>query len=229
MALQTWSDVLAASFQELWFGVVQFIPKLFLAAIILAIGWIVAVTLDKAIARVIRLSRIDKVLQSLGLDSFLAKGGFKLDSGAFIGGLVKWFFLIVFLVAAIDVLGLSQVNMFLRDVVLLYLPNVIVAALILVAAALIANTVQRIVVGMVKGANFPSAGFLGGVSKWAIWIFAILAALYQLGIAAPFVQTLFTGFIAMIVIAGGLAFGLGGRDAAARYIEKLREEISNHR
>jgi len=188
---------------------------------------VIAVTLDKLVARVIRIFRVDKALQGLGVEKFLERGGFRLDAGAFIGGLVKWFFIIAFMIAALDVLGLGQVNIFLQEV-LAYMPSVIIAALILVAAAVIANAVQKVVSGSARGAGLPSAGFLGGIAKWAIWIFAILAALYQLGIAGPFVQTLFTGFVAMIVIAGGLAFGLGGRDVAARYIEKLREDIANH-
>lgn len=158
----------------------------------------------------------------------LHKGGFTLNSGAFIGGLVRWFLVIVFLVASLDILGLAQVNEFLKNVVLSYLPNVIVATLILVVAAFIANAMQKLVVGSAKAAGAPSTHFLGGLTKWSIWIFAILAALYQLGIAGAFSQTLFTGFVAMVAIAGGLAFGLGGRDAASRYIEKLRKDIGEH-
>jgi small-conductance mechanosensitive channel len=227
MVLETWSQVLATSFQNLWMGVISFLPNLLLSIIIFCIGWVIAVTLDKIIARVIRLFKVDKALESLGVGKYLERGGFRLDAGAFIGGLVKWFFIIAFLIAALDVLGLNQVNAFLQAI-LLYLPNVVIAALILVAAALIANAAYRIVVGSAKGAGLPSAGFMAGVAKWAIWIFAILAALYQLGVAGPFVQTLFTGLVAMIVIAGGLAFGLGGKDAAARYIEKLRQDIGDH-
>jgi small-conductance mechanosensitive channel len=226
MVLETWSEILSASFQNLWVGAMSFLPKLLLSVIIFCIGWVIAVTLDKIVARFLRLFKIDKALQSLGVEKYLEKGGFRLDAGAFIGGLVKWFFIIAFLIAALDVLGLSAVNAFLEDI-LAYLPSVIIAALILVAAAIIANAAQRIVSGSMRGAGLPSAAFLGGIAKWAIWIFAILAALYQLGIAGPFIQTLFTGFVAMIVIAGGLAFGLGGKDVAARYLEKLRQDISN--
>ncbi len=227
MVIETWSEVLIVSFQELWLGLMRFIPSLLLAVIIFCIGWVIAVTLDRVITRVIRLFKVDKALQSLGVEKYLERGGFRLDAGAFIGGLVRWFFIIVFLVAAINVLGLTQLNLFLQDIIA-YLPNVIVAALILFAAALIANTVHRIIVGSAKGAGLPSAGLLAGIAKWAIWIFAILSAMYQLGIAAPFVQTLFTGFVAMIVIAGGLAFGLGGRDVAAKYLGKLHQDISSN-
>ncbi len=228
MILETWSELLAVSFQNLWVGVVSFIPKLILSIIIFAIGWVIAVTLDKVVVRVVRLFRVDKALQALSVEKFLERGGFRLDAGTFIGALVKWFFILAFLIAALEVLGLTQVNSFLQEV-LVYLPNVFIAAIILVAAALIANAAQRLVVGTVRGAHLPSAGLLGGITKWSIWIFALLAALYQLGIAGPLVQTLFTGFVAMIVIAGGLAFGLGGKEAAGRYIERLREDISNNR
>jgi len=223
--LQTWSDVLVAAFQQLWGGTIMFIPKLIIAVIIFIIGWVIAVALGKLIAQIIRAFKIDKGLQALGIEEPLVKAGFHLDSGAFLGGLVRWFFIIVFLMAAIEVLGLSQVNTFLRDVVLGYLPNVIVAALILIVAAFVADATQRIVVGSAKAAGVPSTKLLGGITKWAIWVFAILAALYQLGIAGVFAQTIFTGFVAMLAIAGGLAFGLGGKDAASRYIERLRRDM----
>ncbi len=227
MLLQTWGDVLVASFQQLWTGVVGFVPRLVVAIVVFIIGWIIAVTVGKVVAQIIRSIKVDRALQNLGVEEPLARAGFRLDSGAFIGALVRWFFIIVFLVAAIDVLGLSQVNIFLSDIVLLYLPNVVVAALILVVGALIANAMHRVVVGTAKAAHLPSSGFLGGIAKWSIWIFSILAALFQLGVAGPFVQTLFTAFVAMMALAGGLAFGLGGKEAAARYLEKLREDISS--
>jgi hypothetical protein len=226
---QTWGDVLIVSFQELWSGVITFIPKLLIAVIIFIIGWIIAVALGKLVNQIVRLFKIDKLFRAMGAEEPLAKAGFRLDTGAFVGGLVRWFLIVVFLVAALDVLELSQVNIFLREVVLAYLPNVIVAALILVVAAFVADAMQRVVVGSAKAAGVPSTHLLGGITKWSIWIFAILAALYQLGIAGVFAQTLFTGFVAMLAIAGGLAFGLGGKDAAARYIERLRRDIGGNR
>ena len=229
MPTQVWSDILIMSFQNLWGGVIAFAPKLIIAIIIFAIGLLVASIIGKFVNKIISSLKVDKAFQSVGVDEMLHKGGFTLNSGHFIGGLVKWFLVIVFLVASIDILGLSEVNDFLRNVVLGYLPNVIVAALILVVAAFIAHAMQKIVVGSAKAAGAPSTHFLGGLTKWSIWAFAILAALYQLGIAGAFAQTLFTGFVAMVAIAGGLAFGLGGRDAAAKYVEKLRKDIGeNH-
>ncbi|MBI5742704.1 MAG: hypothetical protein HZA25_02610 [Candidatus Niyogibacteria bacterium] len=229
MLVQDWGDVLVASFQSLWTGVAMSVPKIFFAVLVFIIGWVIAVAIGKVVAQVIRAIKVDRALQSIGVEEPLARAGFRLDTGAFIGELVKWFFIVMFLMAAVNALGLNQVSAFLGDVVLLYLPNVIVAAIILVAAALIADASHKVISGTAKAAHLPSAGLLGGVAKWAIWLFAILAALYQLGIAGPFVQTLFMGLVAMLSLAGGLAFGLGGKEAAARYLEKLREDISNHK
>jgi hypothetical protein len=229
MLVQDWGDVLVASFQSLWTGVALSVPKIFFAVLVFIVGWIISVAIGKVVAQVIRAIKVDRALQNLGIEEPLARAGFRLDTGAFIGELVKWFFIVMFLMAAVNALGLNQVGAFLGDVVLLYLPNVIVAAIILVAAALIADATHKVISGAAKAAHLPSAGFLGGVAKWAIWIFAILASLYQLGIAGPFVQTLFMGLVAMLSLAGGLAFGLGGKEAAARYLEKLREDISNHK
>ena len=229
MYVQTWGDVLVSSFQELWLGVVGFVPRLLAAVIIFIIGWLVALALGKVVAQIIRSLKVDKALQSLGMEEPLSRAGMRLDSGAFIGGLVKWFFIIVFLAWTVEILGLTQVTTFLQDVVITYLPNVVVATLILVAAALIADTTSRVVSGSARAANLPSAALLGGVAKWAIWIFAFMAALYQLGIVGPIIQTLITGVVAALAIALGLAFGLGGKDQAAKFLERLRADISNHR
>lgn len=226
MILNDWAVVFTGAFQDMWAGIVDFVPQLVIAIIIFIIGWVLGVALGRVVAQIIRALKVDSILKSLGTEEVLTRAGFRLDSGAFIGALVKWFVIIVFLIASIDVLGLTEVNFFLRDVVLGYLPNVIVAALILIVAAVIADAIHKLVVGSAKAASIPSAHFMGGVAKWAIWIFAILAALNQLGIAGAFAQTLFTGLVAMLALAAGLAFGLGGKEAASRYIERLRGDIS---
>src|SRR3989344_2654915 len=228
MIVQTWGDVITASFQELWGGVVSFVPQLIIALVVFIVGWVIAVALGKIISQVVKTLRVDSALGALGAEAPLSRAGLRLDSGAFVGGLVRWFFILVFLFAALDVLGLGQVTEFLRSVVLTYIPQVIVAAFILLAAALLADFTRRVVVSGAKAADLHSAGFLGGVAKWSIWLFAMLAALFQLGIAGVFIQTLFTAFVAMLAIAGGLAFGLGGKEAASRFLEKLRSDITHH-
>ena len=218
--------MLFTSLTMLWGGVIGFLPQLVVALIILVFGWVIAIAVGRLVSQIVMGLKLDMALEGLGAKELVSRAGFKLDSGAFLGGLVRWFFIVVFLMTAVDVLGLREVTAFLRDIVLWYIPKVIVAVVILVAAAVLADVAQRLARGSAQAAHLPSAAFLGGVTKWSIWIFAILAALYELGVAGPFVQTLFTGFVAMVSIAGGLAFGLGGKDAAARFLERLRGDIN---
>lgn len=227
MVVQTWGDIFVASFQALWLGVASFLPRLIVALIVFLIGWVIAVAIGKLVSQIIRAIKVDRALQGVGIEEPLSRAGFRLDSGAFIGGLVRWFFIAFFLLVAIDALGLQQVTVFLREVVLVYLPNVVVAAIILVIAALLADVMQRVVRGSAQAAHLPSSAFLGGVTKWSIWLFALLAALFQLGIAGPLLQDLFRAFVAMLAVAGGLAFGLGGKDHASRFIERLRQDITH--
>ena len=226
MLIQTWADVLRQSFQEVWTNFAIFIPKFIVAAIIFVIGWMVGAILGRLVAQVVAALKIDNALKSAGLDEIAERGGFKLSAGGFLGGLVKWFIIIVFLVASLDVLGLSQVNLFLQNVVLLYLPQVIVAVLILLLSVVIAEFVRDVIIGAARTAGIGGANFLGNTAKWAIWIFAFLAALGQLGVAAAFLQTLFAGVVIALSLAFGLAFGLGGQETAARSLDKLRREIS---
>lgn len=226
--LETWGNVLSRSFQDIWLGVASFVPNLVIAIIIFVIGWVVGALIGKLISQLFRSIKVDQALRSAGVEEVTKRAGYDLDSGRFVGGLVKWFIIVVFLVAAFDVLGLAQVNVFLQEVVLLYLPRVIVAVLILLVAVVIADAMQKVVVGSARAANIRSANLLGSVTKWAIWIFAILTVLFQLGIAAPFVQTLFTGFVVAVSLAVGLAFGLGGQGAAADVVEKLKREVADH-
>jgi ABC-type multidrug transport system fused ATPase/permease subunit len=224
--IYTWGDVLRASFQDIWVGVANFIPSLIAAIVLFLVGWLIAVILGRLVAQVIKAIKLDTALKGAGFDKVLDRAGFNLNSGAFIGALVKWFFIVVSLVAALEIIGLEAVTGYLSEVVLGYLPKVIVAALILLVSVVIAEAVQKIVVSAAKAANLTSAHVLGEIAKWAIWIFAFMFALSQLQILNSFIQPLFIGIIAAISLALGLSFGLGGRDAAARYIEKVKHDVT---
>jgi len=223
--ISTWSEILNQSFQNLWVGVVSFLPNLIVAIIIFIIGWVISALLGRVVAQIIHSLGIDKILRRTGVEKTLNKAGFQLNSGKFIGALVKWFIIIVFLVASFDVLGLAQVNQFLQQVVLLYLPRVIAAVLILLVAAVIADVVESLVKGSAKMADVKVSHFLGVMARWSIWIFAVLMALYQMGVAATFIQTIFTGLVVAFSLAVGLAFGLGGKTAAGEAIEKFKKNI----
>ena len=143
------------------------------------------------------------------------------------GWLVKWFVIIVFLMMSLEIVELTQVTFFLREVVLSYLPQVIVAVLILLLAAVIGEFVRDVVIGAARTASVHGAKFLGSVAKWAIWIFAFIIALGQLGVGTAFLQTLFAGVVVALSLGFGLAFGLGGQETAAHILDKIRREISN--
>lgn len=219
---------MSASFTRLWTGVVMFIPNLIVALVILVIGWAIGAAISKAISHFMKMIKFDEALRRAGFEEFVRKAGLNLNSGHFIGGLVKYFVIVVFLIASFDVLGLNQVTAFLQQIVLGYLPQLIIAVLILLVGGVVGDVLSRIVMASAKSAGLSSAGFVSTVSKWAVWVFAILVALSQMGIAGAFVQTLFTGFVVAVSLALGLAFGLGGQDAASRAIAKVQENISHH-
>lgn len=225
MVFTTWADVLSQSFQNLFYELASFVPDLIVAIVIFIVGWLVGAGLSRVVAQVVDSLRIDQALKPTGIERVLSRAGFQLSSGRFLGFLVKWFFIIVFLVASLEVLGLTTVNFFIKDVVLGYLPMVIVAVLVLLVAAVVAEAAERVITGSAKAASLHAAGFLGKVARYAIWIFAILTALDQLRVAPAFMQILFTGIVIAVSIAVGLAFGLGGQASAARYLERLQSEI----
>jgi small-conductance mechanosensitive channel len=225
MVFTTWADVLSQSFQNISYGLMAFIPNLIVAIVIFIVGWLIGVGLGRVVKQIIDALRVDSALRPTGIENVLSRAGFELSSGKFLGFLVKWFFIVVFLVASLDVLHLTTVNLFISDVVLGYLPQVIVAVLILFVAALVAEAAERLIAGSARAASVQSAGFIGKVARYAIWIFAILAALDQLNVAPAFMQTLFTGVIIAVALAVGLAFGLGGQKTAERYLEHLHEEM----
>jgi len=226
--LQGLVDTIAFSLRGVGQGIVAFLPELLGALIIVIVGWIVGALVGRLVSHIIKAIKLDSLLENAGFSNVVKRAGFNLDSGRFLGGLVEWFVIVAFLVAAFDVLGLTQVNVFLQSVVLLYLPQVIVAVLILLVSVVIADALSKFVTGSARAAGIRSANFIGAITKWSIWIFALLAALVQLGIAVGFIQTLFTGVVVALSLAFGLSFGLGGQEAAARYIEKTRAEITTH-
>jgi hypothetical protein len=224
--IQNWGDVFTLSLQNLWVGVARFVPVLVIALIIFAIGWVLAALIEKLVESLFRSIKVDAALKSAGMEEVVKRAGHNLNSGAFVGALVKWFIIVAFLMASLNMLGLDTVNVFLAQV-LNYLPNVVIAVIILMVAAVIASAMQKVVVASALAAHSKSSELLGRVTKWSIWIFAILTALMQLGVAEGLIQTVLTAVFAGAALAIGLAFGLGGKDVAARMIEKTAGHVLN--
>lgn len=211
------------SFQQMWVSTFAILPSVAGAIILFVIGIVVATAVGKAIEHILRALRVDHVLSQLEAEKVLQRAGFKMHGSAFIGGLVKWFIIIVFALASVNILGLTQVSEFLRDV-LLYLPNVAIAALILIIAGVLADVGERIVRASITSAGYNGA-LVGLVVRWAIWVFSFIAVFMQLGIATPLIQTLLTGIVAALALAFGLSFGIGGKDVAAAILGRIRDEI----
>ncbi|HRY52787.1 MAG TPA: hypothetical protein P5089_02955 [Candidatus Portnoybacteria bacterium] len=225
MLLQSWTEVTINSFQETWSSFIIFLPNLLGALVVFFIGLAVAVGLEKLITQLLRALRIDSGLEKLGLGRFFERGGIKIDFAGWIGAFVKWFLILVFLLAATDILNLNEISIYLLSI-LGYVPSVIVAVIILAVAFWLANVLRKIVQASVSASNIKAAAFLGTLTYWSILVFGFFAALIQLGVAYSLLQTLITGLIAMLALAGGLAFGLGGKDAAASFINQLRKDIT---
>ncbi|MDI6603429.1 MAG: hypothetical protein QME57_05005 [Patescibacteria group bacterium] len=219
-----WYTITVEILRNLWQGFLEFIPKLIGALIIFLIGWLIAVGIGKLITEILKRLQFNKIFERGAWKEALEKAEVKIDASGFIGTICKWILVIVFLLAAVEILGLVQFADFLSKV-LAYLPNVVVAALIFVVAVIIADIAEKIIRAGVESAKVGYGGMAGAIVRWSIWIFAILAILMQLKIASELILTLFTGFVAMLAIAGGIAFGLGGKDVAAGILENLKKKL----
>lgn len=222
MVVQNWSDVIVSSLQNLWWGFASFVPNLLGAIIVFVVGLIVAAGLGALVEKMFAAIRLDAFLKKLALEPYFERAGLRLSGARFLGRIVYWFLVIAFLLAASDILGLFALSSFLRDV-LFYIPNVAIAVLIMLTAVVVANFLKRAVRASVMSARLHAGHFLGSLTWWSVVVFGLLAAFTQLGIVPSILQAIVTGFIAMLALAGGLAFGLGGRDYAAHLISKLRE------
>ncbi|MEK7611856.1 MAG: hypothetical protein AAB407_00715 [Patescibacteria group bacterium] len=227
MSVQFWVDTLARSLQELWIRVGGFLPELIGALIVLIIGLIVAAGLEKLVERLVYYLKIDSLLRQFGVEAFMARANMRLNAGHFFGQLVYWFFILVFVLAASDILGFGSLSSFLTDV-LNYIPKVLVAALILLATIIVANFLRGLIRASMLGAKMHSAKALGTIAWWGVVVFGFLTALVELGVAVQIINTLITGLVAMLALAGGLAFGLGGKDHAHQWLSRVKEEF-NHR
>lgn len=223
----TWGDVFNASLQEVWWGFIQFAPRLIIAIVFFVVGWVLGSIIAKALEQVFTALKVDNLLKSIGIEGFFRKAAMTLNSGYFVGQVAKWFVVIVFLIPSLDLVGLNSIKDFLQNDVLGFLPKVIVAALILIIATIVADALKKAVTASARGINLSSANMLGAIAKYSVWVFAFIIALGQLGVADYYMSVLFTGIIAMISIGGALAFGLGGREAAAKFIAKVGEEVSH--
>lgn len=220
--ISDWGDAVFLSLSNALNTFLAAIPLVIGAMLIIVVGWIIAGIL----ARIVR-----EVLRRIGADRLFAEHSGRvygdrtrdIKPSIVAGELVKWLVRLVFLVAAANVLGLTQVSELLNDV-LLWIPNLIVAAIILLVAPLLGRFVRGAIEVGAGEMGFTNAPLLGRIAEVAIVAFAVIIAINQIGVAANLVNTLFIGIVAAVALAFGLAFGLGGRDVAGQLTQRWYEQ-----
>lgn len=212
-----------SSSQIIWHNIVDFLPTLILAIIVLVVGLLIASMLGSLITKITKGLKVDKLLNTVGLADKLKEADVKISLSGLFGWIVKWFIIIAVLLTVANMLSLDAVSDFLKEV-LLYIPNVLVAVVILTIGLVVGNFTAELVEKSVRMSDFinnASIQTLKSITKWVIVLFAVMAALSQLGIAPQLIQIFFTGVVMMFALAGGLAFGLAGRDKAKEIIERM--------
>jgi hypothetical protein len=212
--VETWGDAVMVSATEAMQNVLGFLPALIGAILILIIGWIIAGILAGLIEKGLKAIGFERAAQSTGIAGFIENAGSGWTASKLVAEIVKWFIRLIAIQAAASILGLDQISQVI-NAILLWLPNLVVAIVIIVIGALIANFVAGIVRGSAAEMGFSTPNLLANITRYAIIGFAAVAAFNQLGIAPTVVNTLFIGLVATLVLAFGLAFGLGGQQTAA--------------
>ena len=203
-----------------WKSFINFFPDLLGGLLILIIGIILANILKRILVSVLNFFKLDKLFQNA---KNIEKSEIKLWE-EIIAEIIRWTVIILFLIPTMQVWGLSEATTVLNQV-LFYIPNVIIAIVIgfvgLITSNLVANLVRR----SIKSIGASSANTLAVVTKTIIVFFTTLVVLNQLGVAQDIIRILFTGIISMLALAGGLAFGLGGKDTAKELLDELKNKI----
>jgi hypothetical protein len=196
------------------------IPRILGFAVVLIVGWIISSLFARGVEALLHAVKFNDLARRSGFADFVQKIGVRNDSSGVIANIVKWFVRLITLVVAFDTLGLPAVSNVLQQL-LLWLPNLVVALVVLVIGGLAANALSQLVRGTTAQAGFTNPDMLATVTKVAVWGFAIVVAVNQLGIATTLINTLLIGVVGAFSIAFGLAFGLGGRDRAAQMIDTM--------
>jgi hypothetical protein len=222
LPVRDWGEALTTSFTQAFSLFLAAIPRIVGFLVIVAIGWFIATLIARAVAALLRSIRFNDMAERSGFAGFVANTGVETDSSGFIADIAKWFIRLITLVVGFDALGLPAVSDVLR-LVLLWLPNLVVAIAALILGGLAANWLAGLVRATTAKADLGNPELLASIVRVAVWAFAIVVALNQLGIARELVNTLFIATVGAVALALGLAFGIGGRDTAAELVREWYE------
>jgi Conserved TM helix len=222
--VQDTGDALRASLVGALNTFLSAIPRIIGFAVVLIVGWIISSLLARGVQALLHAVRFNDLAARSGFADFVQKMGVRNDSSGVIADIVKWFVRLITLVVAFDTLGLPAVSNVLQQL-LLWLPNLIVALVVLVIGGLAAKALSQLVRGATAQAGFGNPDTLATVTGVAVWGFTIVVAITQLGIATTLINSLMIGLIGGMALAFGLAFGLGGRDRAAQMLETMGRNV----
>jgi mechanosensitive ion channel-like protein len=218
MDINQWSAAVVASLTTALSLFLGAIPRIIGFLVILVIGWFISGVLASAVAALLRAVRFNELAQRSGFSGFVNNMGVRTDASGLLANIAKWFVRLVVLVVAFDALGLPAVSAVLQQF-LLWIPNLVVAVVVLVIAGLAANALGNLVRGSTAQAGLGNPDLLATIARVAVWGFGIVVAVNQIGVAQTLVNTLFMGLIGALALAAGLAFGLGGRETAAQIVQ----------
>lgn len=215
MDINAWGAALTTSLATALSLFLGAIPRIIGFLVILVIGWLISGALAAGVAALLRAVKFNVLAQRSGFHGFIHNMGLRTDPSGLLANIVKWFVRLIALVVAFDALGLPAVSQVLQQF-LLWIPNLVVAVVVLVIAGLAANALSNLVRGSTEQAGFDNPDLLANITRIALWAFGIVVAVNQIGVAQELVNTLFMGFVGALALAAGLAFGLGGRETAAQ-------------
>lgn len=218
MSTYTFTQVIQLSFLDLWSRLVGILPDIIGAIIVLLLGFIIAPIIGGIVKKLFDVIKIDTLAEKAGFKELTASYSKNFSISLCLGKIVKWFFILAFVMAAAEILGWTRITQFLNEIIF-YIPQVLIAVIILVFGVIAGNFFDVLVTRSLIGANAPVAKpqVMGHVTKWAFVLFAIMAAMLQIGIAPSLIQILFAG----IILSLSLAFGLGGRAKAAEFLDYI--------
>jgi hypothetical protein len=201
------------------------LPKFLGALVIFIIGWFIAIWIGKIIAAILEKIKFNELFSRTGWKAAFEKAEITITPSDFVGAIIKWIFVIIALMVASDILEWVAFSSLLNQI-LTWVPNLVIAIVILIVAIIIADILEKMVKASAQKIGVSFVNYLGAGLRWAVYIFAILAALMQIGVAAANVNTIVIGFVGMIALALGLSFGLGGKEMAAKMLEDWRSKIT---
>lgn len=211
-------DIIQDSMSAFLRGIAEFMPNILAAIVILIVGWIMAKVLKAAVMRGLRLVKFPTLTEKGNIDSFLAKGGIEQSTTDVLGMLVYWLAMLIVLVTAANALGLQVLSQLLNQI-LLYIPNIIVAVIVVAVGLFSAEFIGALVRTAAANAGMEEAGLVATLARYALIVFAVAIALEQLHIGHEIVTNGFLILFGAAALAAALAVGLGAREIVTRYLD----------